>query len=67
MPVRVVERNEEGVLCRLGSEPKQDAKVEFVPLDCILNFVAQEGSDLGMMVIDPEKAPEGIRASLGMD
>jgi len=66
MPVRIVDRNEEGVFCRLGSEPKQEAKVEFVPLDCILNLVVQEGFDLAMIVVDPEKAPEGIRAAMGL-
>ena len=66
VPIRVVEKTFEGVLCRLGSEPADDAPVELVPSGCITKFVETEGSDLGIIVLDPKKIPEGIRKALGM-
>lgn len=67
VPVRVVDRNDEGVLCRLGSEPYGDAPVELVPKICIERVSTMEGTDLGVLLIDPKKAPEGIRKALGLD
>jgi hypothetical protein len=65
MPVRVAERREDGVLCRLGSEPGPDAEVVFLPSDCIINMAVAEGSDLGVVTIDLERAPDGVRRALG--
>lgn len=66
VPVRVVDRTDEGILCRLGSEPSEDAPVELIPKECIARASTMEGADLGVLVIDPKKAPEGIRKALGL-
>lgn len=66
VPIRIVEKTDDGVVCRLGSEPGEDAPIETIPSDCILKLVASEGSDLGVVMINPEKAPEGIRKALGL-
>jgi hypothetical protein len=65
VPIRVVERRDDGVECRLGSSPGADAPVRFLPAVCILKIVVAEGSDLGVVVLDPERMPEDIRAALG--
>lgn len=67
VPVRIVESNQEGVLCRLGSEPGADDPVRLVPKDCIERSSTMEGTDLGVLLIDPDKAPDGIRKALGLD
>lgn len=66
VPVRVVEKNEKGILCRLGSEPSNEAPVELVPKECIERASTTEGTDLGVLLIDPEKAPDSIRKALGL-
>lgn len=66
VPVRVVSESEGGVSCRLGSEPRESAPVELVPRGCIIRSSTVEGSDLGVLLIDPEKAPEAIRKALGL-
>lgn len=66
VPVRVVDRTDGGVLCRLGSEPYEDAPVELVPKECIVRASIMQGTDLGVLVVDPKKAPEGIRKALGL-
>lgn len=66
VPVRVLDRTDEGILCRLGSEPTEEAPVELVPKECIVRASTLDGTDLGVLVIDPKKAPEGIRKSLGL-
>jgi hypothetical protein len=66
VPVRVVKKTDDGVMCRLGSEPSGEAPVEFVPSSCIKNMVEAEGSDLGVLVLDPEKTPADIRKAIGL-
>lgn len=66
VPVRVTKESEEGVWCRLGSEPSTEAPVELVPKECIERLSTMEGTDLGILLIDPGKAPEGIRKALGL-
>lgn len=66
VPIRLVERTDEGVLCRLGSEPQEDAPIATVPSGCIVKFTLAENSDLGVLVLDPKKVPEDIRKALGL-
>lgn len=66
VPVRVVDRREDGLFCRLGSEPADDAPVWFLPAGCMSNLVVAEGSDLAVATIDPEKTPGEIRSALGL-
>lgn len=66
VPVRVVDRREDGLLCRLGSQPADDAPVQFLPGNCMSSLVVAEGSDLAVVTIDPEKAPGEIRSALGL-
>jgi hypothetical protein len=64
VPVRLIEFKENGVLCRMGSEPEEDAEKVLVPNDCILNKSFIEGNDLGVLVLDMHKAPEQIKKAL---
>jgi len=66
VPIRIVDRTDEGVMCRLGSEPSENAPIELVPSGCILKLSCSGDSDLGVVVIDPSKAPEGIKKALGL-
>jgi len=66
VPVRLSEIREDGVLCRLGSEPTESAEERLVPGECILKKSSVDGSDLMVLVIDQNKAPEEIRRALGL-
>lgn len=64
VPVRAEKISEEGVLCRLGSEPTTDAPKELVPADCILNYSKTEESDLTVLILDPDKLPARLKSLL---
>lgn len=66
VPVRVVSKSKEGIRCRLGSEPGEEAAVVVVPMDCVLRFTDAPGTDLAVMLLDPDKAPEWLRMALGL-
>jgi len=66
VPVRLVGRKGGGVLCRLGSEPLQDAPVEFLSPECVERIVESEGSDLAVVVLNPNRVPDSIKGRLGL-
>lgn len=66
VPVRVVSKSDAGLMCRLGSEPSAEAAVEFMPKDCMVRISESEGTDLAVVVIDPDRAPSWLKSSLGL-
>lgn len=65
LPVRMISNSQSGVMCRLGSEPAGDAAVEFIPKDCVVRISETQESDLAVVVIDPQKAPEWLIRAMG--
>lgn len=66
VPVRVVSKSEEGIQCRLGSEPGEEAAVVVVPMDCVLRLTEVPGSDLAVMLLEPGRIPEWLKRALGL-
>lgn len=66
VPVRVTGSSEGGVLCRLGSQPGDDAPQELIPAECIIQRSQAEGSDLAVLVLDQGRLPDRIKLLLGI-
>lgn len=50
----------------LGSEPQADAPRQFLPIECVINRSAVEGSDLAVLALDDSRLPDGIKKALGL-
>ena len=61
MPVRLVETREDGILCRLGSSPKEDAPKEWIPKEFLVKSTMADESDLAVLVFDEGNLPECIK------
>jgi len=65
VPAWIKEDLPEGIKAILGSEPPDDAPVEWIPRETIKNClyapVDFEGSKMAMLVFEEENAPESVR------
>jgi len=69
MPAWVTKESEEGYYALLGSEPKPDSKVEFLPKECVENIIYapmihESGNKLAMFTFNKNNLPENIKKLL---
>jgi hypothetical protein len=66
VPVQKIKEKDGGITCLLGSEPRPEAKREFLPKDCVFNRVDSGAGGLSVLTLDDSKLPEAIKKVLGL-
>jgi len=71
MPVWVSKESEEGIHALLGSEPRTDSPLEWIPRACLESLVfaeapAVEGKRFAMVVLRKEQLTDRLQEVLGL-
>lgn len=67
VPVHVIREEDEGLWCRMGSEPAKDSPEEWVPKECISVRSSEPTGTMSVLVLDEAKLPRRIRDVLGVN
>lgn len=65
MPVRVIEIRKDGIFCRLGSSPKDDAPKEWIPNEFVVKKTMADEDDLAVLVFDEANLPRCVKEVAG--